>query len=105
MSKKQIDIESILVEALRRSDAEDREAYLSATCGINTELRVEIDSLLRAYEDEKSLLDAPLDLLEETVTPLIEASGTVIDKYKLLEKIGEGGMAVVYMAEQQKLGR
>ena len=36
MSKKQINAESILVEALRRNDAEDRRAYLEATCGIDT---------------------------------------------------------------------
>ena len=102
MSKKQIDIESILIEALRRNNAEDRVAYLEATCGINTELRGEMDSLLHAYEDEKSLLEAPSDLLQEPVAPIAEAPGTVIDKYKLLEKIGEGGMAVVHMAEQEK---
>jgi WD40 repeat protein/serine/threonine protein kinase len=102
MSKKQIDAESILVEALRRNDAEDRRAYLEATCGIDTELRGEIDSLLRAYEDEGSLLEAPSDLFEEPVALVTEALGTVIDKYKLLEKIGEGGMAVVYMAEQEE---
>ena len=31
-----------------------------------------------------------------------EGPGTVIDKYKLLEKLGEGGFGVVYMAEQRE---
>jgi len=35
-------------------------------------------------------------------TDIEESSGTVIDRYKLLERIGEGGMAVVYMAEQKE---
>ena len=34
--------------------------------------------------------------------PLTERPGTVIGPYKLLEQIGEGGMGVVYMAEQER---
>src|SRR5205807_8086513 len=34
--------------------------------------------------------------------PLSEGPGTVIEKYKLLEKLGEGGFGVVYMAEQKQ---
>ena len=33
-------------------------------------------------------------------TRLAEGPGTTIDRYKLLQKIGEGGFGVVYMAEQ-----
>jgi serine/threonine protein kinase len=35
-------------------------------------------------------------------TPPEEKLGNTIDKYKLLEQIGEGGMAVVYMAQQEQ---
>jgi WD40 repeat protein/serine/threonine protein kinase len=102
MSMELEEIESILYEALNRVGTEEREAYLMKACGVNTKLRAEIDSLLLAYTDEKGMLKTPSDLVEEPISTLTEALGTIIDRYKLLEKIGEGGMAVVYMAEQEK---
>ena len=36
--------------------------------------------------------------------PMTEGPGSTIGPYKLLQKLGEGGMGVVYMAEQEETG-
>jgi serine/threonine protein kinase len=96
---------SLFCAALERSSAEDRAAYLDAACAGDRELRARVEALLRAHEQAGGFLrenPEARDPRGTTDEPRAEGPGTRIGPYKLLEQIGEGGMGVVWMAEQQE---
>ncbi len=95
---------SIFFRAVEISQPDERDAYLQEECGDNEALRAEIDALLKAHHQANDLLNGPHNSSPVTldVPEITEQLGSQIGPYRLLQKLGEGGMGVVYMAEQKK---
>jgi serine/threonine protein kinase/tetratricopeptide (TPR) repeat protein len=110
------DEESIFTEARGKAAAE-RAALLDRECGGRPGLRREVEALLLADARAGEFLQASPRELAAGAGPgpgpgagpetleLSECPGAVVGGYKLLEPIGEGGMGVVYLAEQQVMRR
>ncbi len=94
----------LLSQALDCASAEDRGVFLDQACGADTELRARVEKMLAAQAEAGSFLESPAADFATTTDhrPLAEGPGTVIGPYKLLQQIGEGGMGVVFMAEQSQ---
>ena len=87
---------------MERESPEARAAYLDEVCGPDLDLRRRVERLLDAQPKMGSFLDSPAAGPTMTLPSpqVMEGPGIVIGPYKLLEQIGEGGMGIVYMAEQ-----
>lgn len=95
-------IRSIFLDALERPESEWLLFVAEATAG-DAELYEQVNLLLEAHVAGTGLLDKATPHPSPTLDrPIMEKPGVKIGPYKLLQLLGEGGMGVVYMAEQKE---
>ncbi|MGE3276566.1 MAG: serine/threonine-protein kinase [Vicinamibacterales bacterium] len=84
-----------LFDEATRLRPEARGDWLESTCADRPDLRAEVESLLRFHDRAGAFLEQP-------VAP---AAGDRIGPYRIVRQIGAGGMGVVFLAEDTRLGR
>src|SRR5262245_3230501 len=97
---------AIFMAALAFDWARSQADFIERECGGDLALKARVEALLHSHRaagsflHDQPLVGQPRDPVD--IAPREEGPGTLIGSYKLLERIGEGGFGVVYMAEQLK---
>ena len=99
-------IETLFHQALQLAPGE-REQFLSSACGSDTQLRIDLASLLVSYENSGSTFERPLiapEFLLGLRGSLVAPGDLLAGRFRIVRALASGGMGDVYEADDEQLG-
>ena len=96
-------VEALFQEALER-EAPERASFLDHACAGDEELKEETNSLIAAYDEAGAFIEQPA-MSQDAHVLLGGNIDREIGPYRIIDRLGAGGMAEVYLAQDTRLNR